>query len=61
MMNVLSGRDERAPLCLQVLSAYDKVIGSGREILEMVDCRETLICLVRMALISMIQKKHLTE
>lgn len=31
------GGDERAPLCFQVLSAYEKVIGSGREILEMVE------------------------
>ena len=37
------GRDERAPLCLQVLSAYDKVIGSGREILDLVEYWERFV------------------
>lgn len=44
--------DERAPLCFKVLSAYEKVIGGGGEILEMVDRWVALICLVRLYLIS---------
>lgn len=46
------GRDEKAPLCLKVLLAYEEVIGSGRAILEMVDRWEALICLARVDLIS---------
>lgn len=39
-------------LFVWVLSAYDKVIGCGREILETVDRWVALMCLVRVALIS---------
>lgn len=47
-----SAGDERAPLCFWVLSAYDKVIGGGGELLEMADRSVALICLVRVGLMS---------